>query len=63
MTEDDKSQMTPIFVIPNLELYEAVMKEVERLAGAPKGSNEARFRDALKAAADEWWNARRRRAH
>jgi hypothetical protein len=55
--------MTPIFVIPNLELYEAVLKEVERLADVPEGSNEARFRDALKAAADEWRKARRRRAH
>jgi predicted transcriptional regulator len=55
--------MTPKFIITTFEVYEAVMKEVERLADARQGSNEARYRNALKAAADEWWNARRRRAH
>jgi hypothetical protein len=53
----------PRFVVTNLEQYEAVMKEIERFASASEGSLEARYRDALQAAADEWWNARRRQPH
>lgn len=51
------------FVVTSLEQYRAVIKEVERLADARDGSQEARFRDALKAAADEWWSAQGRLAH
>jgi hypothetical protein len=53
----------PNIVIVTSDQYEAVIKEIDALADAASGSNEARLREALRLAAEEWWNARRRRAH
>jgi hypothetical protein len=63
VTEPDQKKSLPEIVLSTPEQYQAALNEIEILSEAPAGSKEAYLRDALQAAVDQWWNARRRQAH
>jgi hypothetical protein len=53
----------PPIVISSAEQYQAALEVIAAWQDAPPDSKEAYLRDALQAAVDEWWDARRRQAH